>query len=105
MQEADIEITQADGGPLEIKGMTRLPVRIGKLKSTQNFYVTPNLCTEAILGEDWLQSQRTRIEFNPTVLVVNGERTPVGGPPEGSYNNSGEGRYKATPQNGGVGKR
>lgn len=82
LREADIEITQADGAPLVIKGMARLPVRIGKLRSTQIFYVTPNLCTEAILGEDWLRSQKARIEFNPTVLIVNGERTPLGCPPE-----------------------
>lgn len=54
MRKSDIEITQADATPMKIRGMVKLLVKIGGTKSIQRFYITPDLCTEAILGEDWL---------------------------------------------------
>lgn len=55
----------------------------------QKFYVTPNLCTETIPGEDWLNRYGAKIEFNPAELEVNGVRTPLGGPYEGAYDSGG----------------
>lgn len=37
-----------------------------------------------ILGKDRLCCHGASIEFNPTVLTVNGERMPLERPPEGS---------------------
>lgn len=52
--------------------MVRLLVKIGRTWSVYNFYVTPKLCGEVILGEDWLYSHKAHIKFNPTVLIVDG---------------------------------
>lgn len=75
MQKADIEITKADSGPMKIKEMVKLLVRIEVMKSVQKFY---DLCPEVILGKDWLHRQGASIEFSPTGLVVNGVRMPLG---------------------------
>lgn len=72
MRKPDIEITQANGGSMRIKGMVKLPLKVGETRSIQRFYVTPELCAGMILGEDWLHKHRAGIEFNPTVLVVDG---------------------------------
>lgn len=61
IQKADIEIIQADSSPIKIKGMMKLLVRIGETKSVQKFYITPDLCTEVILGEDWLHCHEARV--------------------------------------------
>lgn len=82
MRRPDIEITQADGGSMRIKGMVNLPLKVGATQSFHRLYITPKLCAGMILGEDWLHGHRAGIEFNPTVLVVNGVKMPLGDPPD-----------------------
>lgn len=50
-------------------------------KSFHNFNVTPNLCRNAILREDWLHQHKAHIGFKSAVLEINGVRTPLGGTP------------------------
>lgn len=49
-----IEISQVDRKPMRMRQMVRLQVRIGETRSVHNFYITPNLCGDVILGKDCL---------------------------------------------------
>lgn len=40
MRKPDIEISQADGKPIKIKGILKFIVKIGRTWSVHNFYVT-----------------------------------------------------------------
>lgn len=98
MSRPDIEITQADGNPMRIKGMVKLPLRVGGTQDVQKFYVTADLCGVVILGEDWLHYHRSKIKFNPTILIVNGMDTLLGSSPDRSITVVAEDYIKLPPR-------
>lgn len=57
-------------------------MKIGETNNVQKLYVTPDICGEMILGEDCLCQHKAQIKFNPAVLIVNGEQTPLGRAPD-----------------------
>ena len=68
--EADLVISQADGSQMEIEGKIRCPIKVGGVQASHTLYVAPELCTELILGEDWLKARKACLEFEPAKLIL-----------------------------------
>ena len=68
--EADLVISQADGSQMEIEGKIRCPIKVGGVQANHTLYVGPELCTELILGEDWLRARKACLEFEPAWLIL-----------------------------------
>lgn len=69
---------------MTISAIARLPVKVGGTESVHKFYVTPELCDEVIIGEDWLYQHKAHIRFHLTVLVVDSIETPLKEAPDES---------------------
>ena len=77
--EADLVISQADGSQMEIEGKIRCPIKVGGVQANHTLYVAPELCTELILGEDWLKARRACLKFEPAKLILGEIEVPLGG--------------------------
>ena len=77
--EADLIISQADGSQMEIEGKIRCPIKVGGVQANHTLYVAPELCTELILGEDWLKARRACLKFEPAKLILGEIEVPLGG--------------------------
>ena len=76
--EADLVISQADGSQMEIEGKILCPVEVGRIQTKHTLYVAPELCTELILGEDWLKARKACLEFEPAKLILGEVEVPLG---------------------------
>lgn len=61
---------------MPLVGMMRPSVQIEGKNSDHKLYVTPDICRDMILIEDWLCQHNAQIKFNPAVLIVNSVRRP-----------------------------
>ena len=77
--EADLVISQADGSQMEIEGKIWCPIKVGGVQANHTLYVAPELCTELILGEDWLKARKACLEFEPAKLILGEVEIPLGG--------------------------
>ena len=68
--KAALVISQADGSQMEIEGKIRCPIKVGDVQANHTLYVAPELCTELILGEDWLRARKACLEFEPAKLIL-----------------------------------
>lgn len=50
MRKPDIEISQADGNPMKIKGMIKLPVKVGRMWTFHNYLCDPQPLWGSDLG-------------------------------------------------------
>ena len=76
--EADLVISQADGSQMEIEGKIRCPIKVAGVQASHTLYVAPELCTELILGEDWLKARKACLEFEPAKLILGEIEVPLG---------------------------
>ena len=72
-------ISQADGSQMEKKGKIRCLIKVGDVQANHTLYVAPELCTELILGEDWLRARKACLEFEPAKLILGEIEVPLGG--------------------------
>ena len=72
-------ISQADGSQMEIEGKIWCPIKVGGVQAKHTLYVAPELCTELILGEDWLKARKACLEFEPAKLILGEVEVPLGG--------------------------
>ena len=49
------------------------------MQASHTLYVAPELCTELILGEDWLKARKACLEFEPAKLILEEIEVPLGG--------------------------
>ena len=71
LQERTDHGMMADGSPLEIYGLLALLVRIGSVQVTVSLIVCP-LQEDAILDMPFLMDQHCEINFQYSVVTVNG---------------------------------
>ena len=76
--EADLVISQVDGSQMKIEGKIRCPIKVGGVQASHTLYVAPELCTELIVGEDWLKARKACLEFEPAKLILGEIEVPLG---------------------------
>ena len=79
LSEADLVISQADGSQMEIEGKISCPIKVGGVEVNYALYVASELCAGLILGEDWLKTRKTHLEFKPAKLILGKVDVPLGG--------------------------
>ena len=77
--EADLVISQADGSQMEIDGKILCSVEVGGIQAKHTLYVAPELCTELILGEDWLKARKLVQTPAKPKLILGEVEVPLGG--------------------------
>ena len=55
-----------------------MPNKSGGVQASHTLYVAPELCTELILGEDWLKARKACLEFEPAKLILGEIEVPLG---------------------------
>ena len=70
LREADLVTCQADESKIKIDGVIYLPIEVGGVMTKQEIYVAPGICSEVILGEDWLKAQKAQLKFELATLML-----------------------------------
>lgn len=55
----------------------KLLIEVGGVNSNHKLYVALDLCSELILGKDWLNDYREQLKFDPATLIVHRVEVPL----------------------------
>ena len=78
LMRSDMNMSQVNGGKIKITGMVDLKVKVGGIDRPHRFYITPGLCNELILGEDWMRQNKVQLDYETNSITVGGMEVQLG---------------------------
>ncbi|VDI37472.1 Hypothetical predicted protein [Mytilus galloprovincialis] len=77
LKKASLLATGASGASLRGIGTIEVPIEIGRLTMQQTFHIFEKFSHSIILGLDFLDNQKTRLNFDDKTLVLQSDITEV----------------------------
>lgn len=66
----NINISSADGSPLQVMGISTLSFKIGRIDFDGDFFIVKNLKKAAIIGNSWLEKHRASISYERKLIKL-----------------------------------